>query len=45
MHIFRPTERLIKRRIADLIDKEYMDRQIPDDHTSPYMYAQVDAGV
>lgn len=35
--IFRPSERQIKRRIAELISTDYMARLNPDDHTSPYM--------
>ena len=38
--IFRPTERHIKHRIAELINLEYMKRVNPDVHTSPYMYVR-----
>ena len=38
LQVFKPSERQIKHRIAELITLEYMQRQNPDEHSSPYIY-------
>ena len=38
LQIFKPSERLIKIRIAELLSMEYIQRERPEEHGSPYGY-------